>query len=94
MKEPIEPEQGPPKVFVERFYCRIINGMHVISFASGEEKFNFVLQLPHAKTMGRAITKQIEEIEEKLGRKIKDMGLSDEPVISPIHLEPGEDNQK
>lgn len=78
------------KVLVDSFHCRIMNGLHVVSFGSGEDEFRFVLQLPASKTFARALMKQIQEIEKKSGKEIADLGLSDEPVISPIMIDGGE----
>ncbi len=86
MDEPIRPGKGPMKVLVESFHCRILNGLHVISFGSGEEEFRFALPLSASKTFARALTKQIQEIEQKTGQEIRDLGLSDEPVISPLKM--------
>lgn len=82
------------KVLVDSFHCRIMNGLHVVSFGSGEDEFRFVMQLPASKTFARALMKQIQEIEKKSGKEIADLGLSDEPVISPIRLDGGEENLK
>ena len=93
MEEPISPGKGPKKVFVESFHCRVLNGMHIVSFGSGQDEFRFVLQLPASKTFARALTKQIQEIEKQTGQQIPDLGLSDEPVVSPLKLN-GEDSGK
>lgn len=87
MDEPIRPGSGPVKILAESFHCRILNGLHIISFGSGEEEFRFALPLSASKTFARALTKQIQEIEKKTGQEIKDLGLSDEPVISPIKMD-------
>lgn len=82
------------KVLVDSFHCRIMNGLHIVSFGSGEDEFRFVMQLPASKTFARALMKQIQEIEKKSGKEIADLGLSDEPVISPIRIDGGEENSK
>jgi hypothetical protein len=87
MDEAITPGKGPMKLFVDSFHCRIVNGLHMVSFGSGEDQFQFVLQLPASKTFARALTKQIQEIEKKTGKEITDLGLSDEPVVSPIKFD-------
>ena len=87
MEEPIRPGSGPKKVLAESFHCRIVNGLHIVSFGSGEEEFRFALPLSASKTFARALTKQIQEIEKKTGHEIKDLGLSDEPVASPLKMD-------
>jgi len=87
MEEPISQGKGPKKILVESFHCRILDGLHVISFGSGEEESRFALPLSASKTLARALTKQIQEIEKKYGQEIADLGLSDEPVVSPIKLD-------
>lgn len=82
------------KVLVDSFHCRVMNGLHIVSFGSGEDEFRFVMQLPASKTFARALMKQIQEIEKKSGKEIADLGLSDEPVISPIRIDGGEQNSK
>ncbi len=82
------------KVLVDSFHCRIMNGLHIVSFGSGEDEFRFVMQLPASKTFARALMKQIQEIEKKSGKEIADLGLSDEPVISPIRIDGGEESSK
>ena len=82
------------KVLVDSFHCRIMNGLHIVSFGSGEDEFRFVMQLPASKTFARALMKQIQEIEKKSGKEIADLGLSDEPVVSPIRIDGGEENSK
>lgn len=94
MDEPITPGKGPLKVLVESFHCRILNGMHIIAFGSGEEEFRFALPLSASKTFARALTKQIQEIEKKSGQEIPDLGLSDEPVISPLKMDKGDQDIK
>lgn len=94
MNDPITPGKGPMKVLVDSFHCRVMNGLHVVSFGSGEDEFRFVMQLPASKTFARALMKQIQEIEKKSGKEIADLGLSDEPVISPIRIDDGEENSK
>lgn len=81
-------------MLVDSFHCRVMNGLHVVSFGSGEDEFRFVMQLPASKTFARALMKQIQEIEKKSGKEIADLGLSDEPVISPIRIDGGEENSK
>lgn len=87
MDEPISTGKGPVKILAESFHCRILNGLHIISFGSGEEEFRFALPLSASKTFARALTKQIQEIEKKTGQEIKDLGLSDEPVVSPLKMD-------
>ncbi len=89
MEEPLSSGKGPVKVFVESFHCRVLNGMHTVSFGSGEEEFRFVMQLPASKTFARALSKQIQEIEKQTGQVVPDLGLSDEPVVSPIRVDGG-----
>ena len=94
MDESITPGKGPMKVLVDSFHCRVMNGLHVVSFGSGGDDFRFVMQLPASKTFARALMKQIQEIEKKSGKEIVDLGLSDEPVISPIKIDGGELDSK
>ena len=91
--EHIEPEKGPKKVLVERFLTRILNGMFVISLISGEEQTTYAIPLPMTKALGRGIAKQIQELEKRIGKEIPSMGLSDEPVLSPLSLDQ-EDGKK
>jgi len=92
MDEPIMPGKGPIKILIESFHCRVLNGMHIVAFGSGEEEFRFALPLSASKTFARALNKQIKEIEQKTGQQIKDLGLSDEPVVSPIKIDGKEED--
>lgn len=87
MNVDIEPQKGPKKVFAEGFACRIVNGILMVSFVSGEEQTTYALPLAPGKALGRAITKQVQEVEKKMGKEIPDIILSDEPVPSPLDLD-------
>ena len=72
----------PRKVFVDTVHIRIINGMLHLAVQSGQEISCLILPLPLGKLVGRAVTKQIEEIETK--NKIRfDDRLPNEPMLSP-----------
>lgn len=80
--QPFDFNSGPEKRFVDTAHLRIINGVQHLTFQSGKDLQTFVMVLPLAKTIARALTKQIEEVEKKTGRTI-DSRLPDEPAISP-----------
>lgn len=82
-EDPIGLNKGPRKILAETFHCRILNGLHHIVFVSGGESFTFVLPVPQSKGLGRALTKQVEEIEKKIGKEFN-VRLSDEPMPSPL----------
>lgn len=94
MDDPISPGKGPKKVLIESFHCRVMNGLHIISFGSGADEFRFALPLSASKTFARALSKQVQEIEQKTGQDIQDLRLSDEPVISPLKMDGEEDGTK
>lgn len=72
----------PSKLFVDVVNVRIINGILNISLQSGQTTSCFLMPLPAAKMIAKAITKQVEEIEEKNGITFDDR-LPNEPMLSP-----------
>lgn len=72
----------PTKIFADSVHFRIINGMMHIAVQSGQSLKCFLFPLPMAKMIGKAITKQVAEIEEKNNIKFDDR-LPDEPMLSP-----------
>jgi predicted PilT family ATPase len=72
----------PSKVFVDSMSIRVINGLLHVAIQSGQKMMCYLLPLPLAKLIGKAITKQVEEIEKKNGIKFDDR-LPDEPMLSP-----------
>lgn len=71
-----------PKVFIDTAHLRIINGLMYLALQSGEDAECYVLPLPLAKLVGKAITTQVAEIEEKNGVTFNDR-LPNEPTPSP-----------
>jgi len=94
MDDPIKIGKGPKKLLVETFHTKILNGLHTVVFASGEEQFTFVFPLPLAKALGRAVTSNIQELEKRSGKEIGDLILSNEPVPSPVIFKSDGDNSK
>jgi hypothetical protein len=82
--EPFDFDAGPAKVFVDKAHLRIINGLLNVTMQSGEELFTYILPLPLAKQISRAVQMQIEEIEKKNGVVIEGR-LPNEPMLSPIN---------
>ena len=74
--------EGSTKVFVESATSRIINGIFYLNLRSGNEDHGYVIPLPLAKVLGKAITKQVEEVEKQTGQKFEG-GSSSESVPSP-----------
>src|SRR3989338_4400520 len=72
----------PSKIFVDSISIRVINGLMHVAIQSGQTVTCYLLPLPLAKLIGKAITKQVEEIEKKNGIKFDDR-LPDEPMLSP-----------
>lgn len=87
MNDPLQPGKGPAKIYAENFHCKVTNGFHILSLGSGEEESRFVLSLPASKALARALTKQVQEVEKKTGKEVPNLGLSDEPVISPLRID-------
>jgi len=81
----------PSKLFVDTVNVRVINGLLHLAVQSGQATSCFLLPLPAAKMIAKAITKQVEEIEEKNNIKFDDR-LSNEPVLSPWTSGPNGDN--
>ncbi len=90
METPFDFDQGPGKVFVDKAHLRILNGLLNITMQSGEELFTYILPLPLAKQISRAMALQIQEIEEKNGVTIEGR-LPNEPMLSPLN--PPEDEK-
>ena len=72
----------PTKIFVDSISIRVINGMLNFVIQSGQSTSCYLLPLPLSKIVGKAITKQVEEIEQKNGIKFDDR-LPNEPMLSP-----------
>lgn len=72
----------PSKIFVDSISIRIINGLMHVAIQSGQSTTCYLLPLPLAKLIGKAITKQVQEIEQKNGIQFNDR-LPDEPMLSP-----------
>ena len=83
MEQPFDFDSGPEKLFVDKAHIRIINGLLHVTMQSAQELFTFVLPLPLAKQVSRAVGLQIDEIEAKTGMKF-DGRLPNEPMLSPI----------
>jgi len=86
MEQPFDFDTGPQKVFVDKSHIRIINGLLHVTMQSGTKLATFLLPLPLAKQVARAISMQIEEIEQKTGMKF-DGRLPNEPMLSPINTD-------
>jgi len=84
MDQQFDFDLGPEKIFVDKAHMRIINGLLNISLQSGENIFTYILPLPLAKQVSRAVGLQIEEIEKKNGVIIEGR-LPNEPMLSPIN---------
>src|SRR5882724_6901416 len=84
MEPPFDFDAGPGKVFVDKAHLRIINGLLNITMQSGEELFTYIVPLPLAKQISRAVQLQIEEIEKKNGVVIEGR-LPNEPMLSPLN---------
>ena len=91
MEQPFDFDLGPEKTFVDRAHLRIINGLLNITLQSGQKLYTYVLPLPLAKQISRAVAQQIEEIEKKNGVTIEGR-LPNEPMLSPIN--PAEGDKK
>jgi hypothetical protein len=90
MEPPFDFDMGPEKIFVDKAHLRVINGLLNITMQSGQEIFTYVLPLPLAKQISRAVAAQIEEIEKKNGVVIEGR-LPNEPMLSPIDPSRSED---
>ena len=84
MEPPFDFDLGPEKTFVDKAHLRIINGLLNITMQSGQKLFTYVLPLPLAKQISRAIAAQIEEIEKKNGFVVEGR-LPNEPMLSPLN---------
>jgi len=72
----------PEKIFVDSMSIRVINGLMHVAIQSGESMQCYLLPLPLAKLIGKAISKQVHEIEEKNNIQFTDR-RPDEPMLSP-----------
>lgn len=90
MEQPFDFDAGPSKIFVDKAHMRILNGLLNISMQSGEDIYTYILPLPLAKQISRAIAAQIEEIEKRNGVTIEGR-LPNEPMLSPIDPSKPED---
>ena len=72
----------PSKIFVDSVSIRIINGVLHLAIRSGQSVSCYLLPLPLAKIVGKAIGKQVEEIEQKNNITFDDR-LPNEPMLSP-----------
>ena len=84
MEQPFDFDTGPEKVFVDKAHLRIINGLLNLTVQSGHKLYTYVLPLPLAKQVSRAVQLQIEEIEKKNGMVIEGR-LPNEPMLSPLN---------
>jgi hypothetical protein len=91
--KPFDFDMGPEKTFVDKAHMRIINGLLNITMQSGTELYTYVLPLPLAKQISRAIAAQIDEIETKSGIVIEGR-LPNEPMLSPLNSPKGDDQNK
>ena len=89
MDQPFDFDSGPHKVFVDKAHLRIINGLLNLTMQSGQKLYTYVLPLPLAKQISRAIGLQIEEIEKKNNIQFEGR-LPNEPMLSPLN--PSADN--
>ncbi|MBI5470678.1 hypothetical protein HY968_05195 [Candidatus Kaiserbacteria bacterium] len=83
MEPPFDFDAGPEKIFVDKSHLRIINGLMNLTLQSGDMLSTYILPLPLAKQISRAMGLQIEEIE-KNNNIVIDGRLSNEPMLSPI----------
>lgn len=81
------------KLLSDGFHVRVIAGVAHIALVSGKSIRSYLFPLGPAKALGRALIKQVEEIENKTGKKF-DMRLSDEPVPSPLNSENPPENRQ
>lgn len=81
----------PSKLFVDTVNVRVINGLLHLAVESGQATSCFLLPLPAAKMIAKAITQQVEEIEQKNNIKFDDR-LPNEPVLSPWTSKSGGEN--
>ena len=89
-QDPFEVIHTDERIYPERFWVQVRDGMFYLALRSGEKSKVFATSLVFAKRLGRAILKQIEEVEIKNGVEIPG-NLPDEPVKSPIQAS---DNKK
>lgn len=72
----------PNKIFVDSISIRVINGLMHVAIQSGESTACYLLPLPLAKLIAKAMGKQVQEIEQKNNIQFSDR-LPDEPMLSP-----------
>jgi hypothetical protein len=92
MEQPFDFDTGPQKMFVDKAHLRIINGLLNITMQSGQKLSTYILPLPLAKQISRAVQLQIEEIEKKNGVVIEGR-LPNEPMLSPLNSPKDEDKK-
>ena len=93
MEQPFDFDAGPEKTFVDKAHMRIINGLLNLTMQSGQKMYTYVLPLPLAKQISRAMGLQIQEIETKNGVTIEGR-LPNEPMLSPLNPDKPEENAK
>lgn len=79
-------EEGPRKIFLDKFQAQVRNGLLHLMLKSGKEEYVYVLQLDLAKKLGKGLSSQIKAVEVQLGVSIDDK-LDDEPTLSPLSSE-------
>jgi hypothetical protein len=82
--KPFDFDSGPKKIFVDKAHMRILNGLLNLTVQSGTQLYTYILPLPLAKQISRAMALQIEEIEKKNG-VVFEGRLPNEPMLSPIN---------
>ncbi|OGG86540.1 hypothetical protein A3H15_01125 [Candidatus Kaiserbacteria bacterium RIFCSPLOWO2_12_FULL_50_28] len=82
MQQEFDFDTVPSKIFVDSVSIRIINGVLHLAIRSGQSVSCYLLPLPLAKIVGKAIGKQVEEIEQKNNITFDDR-LPNEPMLSP-----------
>lgn len=92
-EQPFDFDSGPTKTFVDKAHLRIINGLLNITMQSGQKMYTYLLPLPLAKQISRAVQLQIEEIEKKNGVVIEGR-LPNEPMLSPLNQKPEGDSSQ
>lgn len=79
----------PEKLFADSVSIRAIDGLMHVAVGSGKSQHCFVVPLPAAKMIAKAMTKQVEEIERANNVVFNDR-LPDEPMISPFSAQKAE----
>lgn len=84
-------DKVPEKKYVDSAHLRIIQGLLNLVVQSGETTNAYLMQLPLAKKVAKAILLQVEEIEKRNNVKFDDR-LPHEPMISPFTYENPKDD--